>query len=56
VHRAAEQSADWIRLARDFVAGKKTEKDFKPLIGYNLDTGTITDSTGMFAFEPIPEV
>ncbi len=56
VHRAAEQSADWIRLARDFVAGKKSEKDFRPLIGYNLDTGTITDSTGMFAFEPIPEV
>ena len=55
-HKAAELSAQWMRLARDYVDGKKSLKDFDPLIGYNLDTGTITDSTGMFVFEPIPDI
>lgn len=56
VHRAAGQAADWIRMAREYVDGKKNRKDFQPLIGYNLDTGLVSDSHEMFAFDPIPEV
>lgn len=56
VHRSAELSVELIRLAKEYVDGKKSTKDFKSFIGYNLDTGTITDSTGMFTFAPIPEI
>lgn len=56
VHRSAGQAVEWMRLARDYVAGKRTAKDFAPLIGYNLDTGLDTDSGEMFAFAPIPDV